>query len=266
MNSLPLRTAIQSPHHRDLPLLLRGLSPFAKWRTARSSPRSTMSLRRHVACLGGRRRLLENLARYASPCASQGNDMRKLLPAIAFAAILHGITSASAQTYPSRPITMIAPFPAGGPSDTLARILAEPMRAALGQPVVIENVAGAGGNLGVGRLARAAPDGYTVGIGQWSTHVVNAVTYNAALRCADRLRADRAARDHAAAHHRAQEFPGERREGADRLAQGQPRQGDRREPSARPAARRSPPSTSSRRPAPSSASCPIAAARRRCRT
>jgi tripartite-type tricarboxylate transporter receptor subunit TctC len=104
--------------------------------------------------------------------------MRKLLPAIALAAILHGITFASAQTYPSRPITMIAPFPAGGPSDTLARILSEPMRAALGQPVVIENVAGAGGNLGVGRLARAAPDGYTVGIGQWSTHVVNAITYN----------------------------------------------------------------------------------------
>ncbi len=103
--------------------------------------------------------------------------MRKLLPAIALAAILHGITVAGAQTYPSRPITMIAPFPAGGPSDTLARILSEPLRAALGQPVVIENVGGAGGNLGVGRLARAAPDGYTVGIGQWSTHVVNAVTY-----------------------------------------------------------------------------------------
>src|SRR5262249_55586239 len=57
-------------------------------------------------------------------------------------------------------------------------ILAEPMRAVLGQPLVIENVAGAGGNLGVGRLARATPDGYTVGIGQWSTHVVNAVTYS----------------------------------------------------------------------------------------
>jgi tripartite-type tricarboxylate transporter receptor subunit TctC len=73
---------------------------------------------------------------------------------------------------------MIAPFPAGGPSDALARILSEPMRAALGQPVVIENVVGAGGNIGVGRLARSAPDGYTVGIGQWSTHVVNAVTYS----------------------------------------------------------------------------------------
>src|SRR5215510_8882555 len=57
------------------------------------------------------------------------------------------------------------------------RILSEPIRAALGQPVVIENVAGAGGNIGIGRLARATPDGYTIGIGQWSTQVVNAVTY-----------------------------------------------------------------------------------------
>jgi tripartite-type tricarboxylate transporter receptor subunit TctC len=93
----------------------------------------------------------------------------------AFAAMALG--SAVAQPYPSRPITLIAPFPAGGPSDALARILSEPMRAALGQPVVIENVAGAGGNIGIGRLARAAPDGYTIGIGQWSTQVVNAVTY-----------------------------------------------------------------------------------------
>jgi tripartite-type tricarboxylate transporter receptor subunit TctC len=88
-----------------------------------------------------------------------------------------GVTHAVAQSYPSRPITMIAPFPAGGPADSIARIIAEPMREALGQPVVIENVPGAGGNLGVGRLVRAEPDGYTIGIGQWSTHVVNPVTY-----------------------------------------------------------------------------------------
>jgi tripartite-type tricarboxylate transporter receptor subunit TctC len=94
------------------------------------------------------------------------------------AALVASIGVAQAQTYPSRPITMIAPFPAGGPSDALARILSEPMRAALGQPVVIENIVGAGGNIGVSRLARSAPDGYTVGIGQWSTHVVNAVTYS----------------------------------------------------------------------------------------
>jgi tripartite-type tricarboxylate transporter receptor subunit TctC len=104
-------------------------------------------------------------------------DMRKLGAALAIAALVIVSGLAAAQPYPSRPITMIAPFPAGGPSDALARILAEPMRSTLGQPVVIENVAGAGGNVGVSRLARAAPDGYTVGIGQWSTHVVNAVTY-----------------------------------------------------------------------------------------
>src|SRR5262245_22699832 len=105
-------------------------------------------------------------------------SMRKLCLAVAFAAMAAAIGSAVAQPYPSRPITLIAPFPAGGPSDALARILSEPIRATLGQPVVIENVAGAGGNIGVGRLARSPADGYTIGIGQWSTHVVNAVTYS----------------------------------------------------------------------------------------
>jgi tripartite-type tricarboxylate transporter receptor subunit TctC len=96
------------------------------------------------------------------------------------AALATTIAAAVAQPYPSRPVTIIAPFPAGGPLDTIARIIAEPMRASLGQPVVIENIAGAGGNLGTGRVARAAADGYTVGIGQWSTHVVNPITYNLA--------------------------------------------------------------------------------------
>jgi tripartite-type tricarboxylate transporter receptor subunit TctC len=104
--------------------------------------------------------------------------MKAPVIAVAVAAVVAGIGNAAAQVYPSRAITMIAPFPAGGPSDALARILSEPIRAALGQPVVIENVAGAGGNIGVGRLVRAAPDGYTIGIGQWGTHVVNAITYS----------------------------------------------------------------------------------------
>ena len=103
--------------------------------------------------------------------------MTKLV-AIVLASLLAGIGTATAQPYPSRPLTIIAPFPAGGPLDTIARIIAEPMRTVLGQPLVIENVAGAGGNLGTGRVARAAPDGYTLGIGQWSTHVVNPITYN----------------------------------------------------------------------------------------
>ena len=77
--------------------------------------------------------------------------------------------AARAQAYPSRPITIVVPYPAGGPMDALARILAELMRTSLGQPVIIENVSGAGGSIGVGRVARAAPDGYTVSIGHWGT-------------------------------------------------------------------------------------------------
>jgi len=72
---------------------------------------------------------------------------------------------AQAQTYPSRPITLVVPFPPGGSTDAAARIMAERMRATLGQSVVIENVGGAGGSIGVGRVARAAPDGYTFDIG-----------------------------------------------------------------------------------------------------
>ena len=85
---------------------------------------------------------------------------------------------AAAQDYPTRPITMIVPFPAGGPTDTFARIMAGRMGEALGQPVVIENVGGANGTIGVGRVARALPDGYTLGIGQWSTNVVNGAVYD----------------------------------------------------------------------------------------
>ena len=103
--------------------------------------------------------------------------MKGLGTSVVIAALIATIAVAAAQTYPARPVTIIAPFPAGGPLDTIARIISEPMRSALGQPVVIENVAGAGGNLGTGRVARAPADGYTVGIGQWSTHVVNPVTY-----------------------------------------------------------------------------------------
>ena len=85
---------------------------------------------------------------------------------------------ASAQTYPTRPITIIVPYPAGGPSDTLTRVLAERMKAALGQSVIIENVTGAGGSIGVGRVARSAPDGYTLAIGHNQTHVINAASMN----------------------------------------------------------------------------------------
>jgi tripartite-type tricarboxylate transporter receptor subunit TctC len=81
------------------------------------------------------------------------------------------IRSGGAQTYPSRQITLVVPFPPGGSTDVAARIIAEKMKPLLGQPLIIENVGGAGGSIAVGRVARAAPDGYTIDIGQWDTHV-----------------------------------------------------------------------------------------------
>ncbi len=86
-------------------------------------------------------------------------------------------SEAGAQAYPSRPITMIVPYPAGGPTDTVGRVVAERMRAELGQPIVLENVSGAAGSIGLARVARAAPDGYTINVGNWSAHVVNGAIY-----------------------------------------------------------------------------------------
>jgi tripartite-type tricarboxylate transporter receptor subunit TctC len=97
------------------------------------------------------------------------------LIAIAFAAIC--VSRATAQPYPSRPITMVVPLAAGGPLDTIARILAEPMRLSLGQPIVVENVTGAAGTIGTGRVARAAADGYTFGMGFLGTLVLNGAIY-----------------------------------------------------------------------------------------
>lgn len=84
---------------------------------------------------------------------------------------------ARAQSYPSRAITIVVPFPAGGPGDTVGRILAEKMRVSLGQPVIVENISGAAGSIGTGRVARAAPDGHTLALGYWGTHVVNGAIY-----------------------------------------------------------------------------------------
>jgi tripartite-type tricarboxylate transporter receptor subunit TctC len=96
---------------------------------------------------------------------------------VAGAAVLAQVAPTAAQGYPTRPPTMIVPFAAGGPTDTIARIMSERMRQSLGQTVIIENVTGAAGSIGVGRVARAAPDGYTIGIGHWSTHVINGAIY-----------------------------------------------------------------------------------------
>jgi tripartite-type tricarboxylate transporter receptor subunit TctC len=103
---------------------------------------------------------------------------RRFLHLAASAAALPAASRvARAQSYPSRPITITVPFAAGGATDVIARIFAERMRASLGQTVVVENVSGAAGVLGVGRVARAPADGYTISIGHWGTHVVNSAVY-----------------------------------------------------------------------------------------
>src|SRR2546430_9913696 len=104
--------------------------------------------------------------------------MRKLLTVMAGARVgLASTGMAAAQGYPTHPITMIVPFPAGGATDTLARFLAEKVHGILGQPVIIENVGGAAGSLGVGRAVRSAADGYTLSIGTSTTHMLTGGLY-----------------------------------------------------------------------------------------
>jgi tripartite-type tricarboxylate transporter receptor subunit TctC len=102
--------------------------------------------------------------------------MRSFIVAALLALLTSG-TNARADDFPSRPVTIVVPFAAGGPSDALTRIVAQRMRTALGGPLLIENATGAGGSLGTGRLARATPDGYTIGFGNLGTHVANGVIY-----------------------------------------------------------------------------------------
>lgn len=103
--------------------------------------------------------------------------MKHLLAAAMLAATLHGTGSATAQVYPSRPIVVVVPFTAGGPTDALMRVLGERMRASLDQPLLVENVTGAAGTIGVAKVARATPNGYTLSVGHWSTHVINGAIY-----------------------------------------------------------------------------------------
>jgi tripartite-type tricarboxylate transporter receptor subunit TctC len=103
---------------------------------------------------------------------------RQFLHLAAGAAALPAVSRmAKAQAYPTRPVSIVVPYAAGGPTDTLGRILAEGMRMALGQPVIIENVVGANGSIGVGRVAGAIGDGYTLVLGLWNTHVSNGAVY-----------------------------------------------------------------------------------------
>jgi len=103
--------------------------------------------------------------------------MRRAVILVLAWASLSDMGAALAQSYPTRPVTMIVPYGAGGPLDTLTRIVSERMRVSLGQSIVIENVTGASGTVGVGRAVRAAPDGYTVSVGNWPTHVVNGAMF-----------------------------------------------------------------------------------------
>src|SRR5262245_23372377 len=100
------------------------------------------------------------------PGATLESEMTRIVLGLTIA-ILALCDIAAAQTYPSRPITFIVPYGAGGPADTMGRTMAEAMRPHLGQTTVIENVTGANGTIGVGRMVRATPDGYTVGVGNW---------------------------------------------------------------------------------------------------
>ena len=106
----------------------------------------------------------------------RGRILALILAALVFEVSSHRVSNA--QTYPTRPITMIVPFAAGGPTDAIARIVSEGMRASLGQTIIIENVGGADGSIAVGRVARAAPDGHTISFGNVATHVLNGAAYS----------------------------------------------------------------------------------------
>ncbi len=105
--------------------------------------------------------------------------MTRFLPGafVALAMLAASAPGALAQDFPTRPVTVVVPFSAGGPTDALIRTLGERMHQSLGQPVLVENVTGAAGTIGVGRVAKAPGDGYTLSFGHWSTHVINGAVY-----------------------------------------------------------------------------------------
>src|SRR5689334_4016561 len=105
--------------------------------------------------------------------------MKASIKALPLAALFAAVAQvAHAQPYPSRPINIIVPFVAGGPVDTVARVVTDHMRGTLGQTFVVENVGGGGGTIATGRLARAAPNGYTIGIGDVGSMVLNGAVYS----------------------------------------------------------------------------------------
>lgn len=117
----------------------------------------------------------DNKSACGKPATGARQRLRRALLGWSAGLLLMG--AAAAQDYPNKPITIIVPFPAGGSTDIIARIIAEPMRAALGQTVVVQNITGAGSTLGVGRALQSAPDGYTLSVGNWTSHVGASAVY-----------------------------------------------------------------------------------------
>src|SRR5262249_35712531 len=109
-------------------------------------------------------------------CSETRYDMTKF--AIAFIATFLGIAAAQAEIYPSRPVTLVIPLASGGSTDVIGRLMADGMKVHLGQTINVETSSGAGGTIGVGRVARATPDGYTILIGHWGTNVASGAIYS----------------------------------------------------------------------------------------
>ena len=149
--------------------------------------------------------------------------MTKWPLALAFAFILQAVGPSAAQDFPSRPIKLVVPCRPAAPSTSPARLVAERMRPSLGQPVIIEKSAAAAGNIATGRVARASPDGYTLILGLWSTHVINAAIFDLGYDVREGFRADRAVGDGAAGDRVAQRGAGAGPAESGRLAQGRAR-------------------------------------------
>src|SRR4051812_25954851 len=155
-------------------------SPLSAWKSLRVNSRRLRPWRhsrRPTSTSGGRSSKLRAYARSDGVPRKPDREETMQRRWMTVALLVAGIQAAAAQTFPSKPITLIVPFAAGGPTDSMARAISERMRVALGQPVVIENVTGAAGTIGVTRAVRSPPDGYTISMGHLGTHVVNGAIY-----------------------------------------------------------------------------------------
>ena len=155
---------------------------------------------------------------------TKGIAMKRLVGALV--ALLAFTAAAQAQTYPTRPITMLVGFPPGGPTDTLARIVADAMQPSLGQSVVVETVSGASGTIASGRVVHASPDGYTIGIGNWTSHVGSPAIYPLDYDIFKGFAAGRAAGRLAAVDRRQERSAAEDGARADHLVEGETGPGD----------------------------------------